>query len=444
MRKIAFFCTGGMGVAASKYIAKTTYLPRRAADWDLAMDEGVDLEARFFVSLPGTHLVDALADKLTDLPEKMSYEVLPATDGIDDILQKIASYGPDVAIPLSIPDIPYDWNAIRDAVIAEKLSDMGIRTIATSSDRMLDAFDKGRMNNILESNGFNVARHLLVSGNLFHAERDPDITKNFYTEYVYHKLEAFRYPVVIKPSYGAGSVGLTVAKDFAACKEALLAADGDLDLMVEEWISGDNFGVEIYGQPGDYTVTSPVLFSVTDDGMTDPFASIKFGSVDQEKYHVAELSEVMLRLADLMGLSGTAEVDLIFSDGKWFIIEVNPRYSLLALVPATMEGRSVFLPYMELAGFKREKKPARKRPVIDFKAPVLDDERMAAIKDKYGFISYIMRFSLGENVGFCEFVVYGDDRETLLSNVRQLYENEPDILAKKTYDNIVQIVTGQR
>ena len=68
-------------------------------------------------------------------------------------------------------------------------------------------------------------------------------------------------------------------------------------MLVEEWIRGENFGIEIYGVPGKYLVTPAIRFSASDVGVTDPFASVKFGPVLDETYEIATLDSEMRRLA---------------------------------------------------------------------------------------------------------------------------------------------------
>ncbi|MBQ6442802.1 MAG: ATP-grasp domain-containing protein [Lachnospiraceae bacterium] len=442
MKKLAFFCSGGMGPECP-YTAEMTYLPRRASDWDACVTD--DLEITFYVILPGTHVVDALAGKLTDTPEKVRYVPLSLESSVDEIADLIAEYQPDVAVALSVPEVPYDWDQVRDAIIAQKLKERGIRTISHTPDTAMLAFEKFSMNELLSRNGFHVAKHFLVNANLYFAQQDPGVLKNLYREYVSFTLSKFRFPVVIKPDCSAGSVGVSVAKTLEEAEKILAGGDPHVDVIVEEWIKGDNFGVEIYGAPGKYLVTPAIMFSASEEGVTDPFASVKFGPVLDEKYEIEALDREMHRLAELLQLEGAAEIDLMFSEGKWYIIEVNPRYSLLTLMPASMRGKSVFAPYVETAlGEIPAMDRTHLKQVVDFKAQMLSDERMQQLKDSYPFITYIMRFRLAvtktEEVGYCEFVVIGDTKEELMKHIDLLKKNEPDLMGDLTYQNLVSML----
>ncbi len=441
MKKIAFFCTGGNGPACP-YTARITYVPRRAQDWDQCVTE--DVSITFYVILPGTHVVDAPEGNLTDRPEKVRYVALPLESSVDEIADLIAADHPDVAVAISVPEVPYDWDQVRDAVIAKKLNERGIETIAHEPEAAKISFEKCSMSNFLAQNGFHVARHFLVSANLFFAEQDPGILRNTYREYIHYMLSIFHFPVVIKPDCCAGSVGISVAKTMEEAMDILSAGETHVDMLVEEWINGENFGVEIYGAPGKYLVTPAIRFSASKAGLTDPFASVKFGPVFEERYDIPTLDREMIRMAELLQLKGAAEIDLVFSEGKWYIIEVNPRYSLLSLMPASMSEKSVFLPYVETAlGELPRMDRDHLKQVVDFKAEMLSDERMESLREKYPFITYIMRFKLAvtktEEVGYCEFVVTGDTKEELRKNIDCLREKEPDLIRDLTYRNIMGV-----
>ena len=93
--------------------------------------------------------------------------------------------------------------------------------------------------------------------------------------------------------------------------------------MVEELIQGEQFGTEIHGIEGRYSVLPPIAFSVNKDGITDPLNSVKFGPVTDPAYHFEKVQE-----------------DLVYRNGEWFIIEINPRWSGMTTTTAAMEGRN--------------------------------------------------------------------------------------------------------
>ena len=153
----------------------------------------------------------------------------------------------------------------------------------------------------------------------------------------------------------------------------------------------------------------------------------------------------MRRLAELLKLRGAAEIDLVFSEGRWYIIEANLRYTFLSLMIAAMRGKSVFAPYVEVAigNIPVFEKTALKR-VIDFNTNRLSDDRMKRLHEKYDFIAYIARFRLSicasEEENYCEFVVTGETNDELIEHIELLRKNEDHLVEDQTYQRIRHIL----
>ena len=138
MKKIALFCSGGQGLN-SPYTPEMIYVPKRAVDWDACADEEIRL---------------TFYGELSDMPEKVRFVLIPEKSSIDEIADLIAADRPDVAVAVTVPDIPYDWNQLRDAMVAKKLAARGIKTIAHEPDMAMTAFKKSALNEMLLQNGF--------------------------------------------------------------------------------------------------------------------------------------------------------------------------------------------------------------------------------------------------------------------------------------------------
>ena len=82
-------------------------------------------------------------------------------------------------------------------------------------------------------------------------------------------------------------------------------------------------------------------FTTNKWGITSPKLSVKAGLVKDKKYKLDELETTLLRLAKIFGLKGVTQFDLVFSDEKWFIIEINPRLSGMSECSAISLGKSV-------------------------------------------------------------------------------------------------------
>ena len=151
------------------------------------------------------------------------------------------------------------------------------------------------------------------------------------------------FPVIVKDTLGAGSIGVEVMNSYEEVESFLNSDRNNSDIMVEELIQGEQFGTEIHGVEGRYSVLPPIAFSVTKEGITDPLSSVKFGPVTDPSYHFEKVQEELLNMAQSLKFEGTVQVDLVYRAGEWYIIEINPRWSGMTTTTAAMEGRNPLL-----------------------------------------------------------------------------------------------------
>ena len=245
-----------------------------------------------------------------------------------EFANKIAELKPDLAIAASFWITPYDWLPLKDAFIADELRTMGIKTICHSKETALLCFDKYRTAAFFDSNGFNHAPGLFVDHDLFFcAGNQLEVSDNVYKESVYRQLKEMEYPLIIKNPVGLSSYGMTVVNSYSEAYGYLNSKKNNSNRLIEKFLQGQQFGAEIYGTDGNYIVMPPFELSVNQYGITSPKLCDKTGPVKSAEYKLDELKSELLRLAKALNLNGYAQVDLIFSDDKWYIIEINPRLS---------------------------------------------------------------------------------------------------------------------
>ena len=115
---------------------------------------------------------------------------------------------------------------------------------------------------------------------------------------------------------GLSSFGMDVASTFAEARHILLSKKNNGDRLVEEFLDGQSFGIEVYGTDGNYTVSAPLINSVNQFGLTSPKQNVKLGpagvglasssqSLSSDFFHLDDLERDMIRLAGLLGLSIT-------------------------------------------------------------------------------------------------------------------------------------------
>lgn len=265
------------------------------------------------------------------------------TKNSDEFAAEIASFNPDVVIAASFWVTPYDWLPIKDAIIAEKLRDMGIKTICHPVETTAICFDKNKTHNFLSKHNFNIAKAVFVDHDLFFcAGSKKEVIDNVYKEYILNQIKKLNFPLIIKDTVGLSSYGMEVVHTFGEAKNYLSSKKNNSDRIVEELIKGEHFGCEIYGTKDNYFVMPPFSFSLNQYGITSPKLSKKTGPVTDSKYKIDELKQELQRLADVLELNGIAQVDLVFSDNKWYIIEINPRMSGMTTTYAASMKKSVY------------------------------------------------------------------------------------------------------
>ena len=61
------------------------------------------------------------------------------------------------------------------------------------------------------------------------------------------------FPVIVKDTLGAGSIGVEVMNAYEEVESFLNSNRNNSDIMVEELIQGEQFGTEIHGVEGRYS-----------------------------------------------------------------------------------------------------------------------------------------------------------------------------------------------
>lgn len=360
---------------------------------------------------------------------------LPLETDTDSFAECVASFKPDLAIAMTFWIEPYDWLPVSDALVAEKLREHGVRTICHSVQTALICFDKWRFHNELARLGFEVPAAVFCDHDLyFCAGSNKEVLRNIYKESVLSQIQALKLPVIIKDTTGLSSYGMTVAHTYGEVAGYLNSKRNNSNRLIEEFIQGRQFGLEIYGVPGAYTVLPPFEFSVNQYGITSPKQSVKYGPCELPD----DLRELILKLAEGLGLCGAAQVDLILDDkGDWHIIEINPRLSGMSYTYAAACGRSIFelLYTTVLEPATKVIEPVEitaelKKFVISLKLPLMSESQMKELLSLPGVKILNQTNDLAakqeREKGFCECIIAADEKSVLQKAVAFFEEKFPD------------------
>lgn len=407
---------------------KITVMPANISAFEEFCAAHKDHEFFCLTQKPGMFLPES--DKVFEDNKKSgsqpNIQYLPLESDSQSFAEAILALKPDLAIAMTFWIEPYDWLPVSDAIVGEKLRNAGVRVICHSVETALICFDKWRTHNELARLGFEVAPAVLCDHDLyFCAGSNKEVLRNVYKESVLAQIRELRLPVIIKDTTGLSSYGMTVAHTYGEVTGYLNSKRNNSNRLIEEFITGRQFGLEIYGVPGNYTVHPPFEFSVNQYGITSPKQSVKYGPCELSE----ALREMMLKLAEGLRLCGTAQVDLILDDeGKWHIIEVNPRLSGMTYTYATACGLSVF-EMMYRACVEKNALPQPAPFVMSLKLPLMTENEMSEILQLPGVKLLNQTNDLAakqeREKGFCECIIVSVDKSLLQQTVARLEELFP-------------------
>ena len=338
--KVVVYSTGS-SIGMLKYVNSFSAIPTLNEQWAQVRRHFPDYEF-IIVATEGTspHLVDYDEEKKEIAPDGVKLVLLKGSADTDAYVKAIREEAPSIAIAASYFGGEMDWETLKDALIAEDLRKASIRTVCNSLFAAETFFDKWTTHEVLTEKGFSVARATHIPAVYQKLSRQhPDLYSNVYLDLAFHRIRQMHFTVIIKAAGASGSAGIFVAESFEKAKENILSREEDFDLIIEEMLEGEQFGTEIHGTKGNYTILPPFKCRLNDQGVTDTLNYVKYGPVTDPKYKVEELRSMLRRLAEEMGLEGCAQVDLAFDGDKWSIIEVNPRMSGMTAGSAALESR---------------------------------------------------------------------------------------------------------
>lgn len=343
---------------------------------------------------------------------------------------------PDLVIPMTFWVAPFDWLSVNDALVAEELEKKGFKCLYHSLETSLICFDKYRTRQKLLQEGFNLANGIFVDHDLyFCAGSNKAVINNVYKSSIRSQIEKLKLPLIIKDTVGLSSYGMTVVHTYGETICYLNSKRNNSNRLVEEYLNGTQYGLEVYGQPGNYKVMPPFRFSLNQYGITSPKQSAKAGPENLSK----ELEDLILRLASCLQLRGLAQVDLICKDSKWYIIEINPRLSGMTCLYAQAMGLSVFELIYRTCVENLPLPPVKN--AISLKLPILNDEVMKTVLSIKGvkLLNQINDLAAKQEreKGFCECIIVSSSRQEIKASLEELKKLFPELATIEQSETIL-------
>ena len=247
---------------------------------------------------------------------------------------------------------------------------------------------------------------------------------------------------------------MDVLENFSQVHDWLRSKKFTSDRIVEEFIKGEQFGTEIESilskpiQPKKnngcflHKILPPMIFSVNKYGITSPKQSVKLGPVTKPEYKMEELNKILKKIAESLDFEGITQVDLVFAQKKWFVIEINPRLSGMTASYAAMQNMTIFERILKTAGIQN-KNEQKENFVLNIKFPLLTEEEMTKLSKK----SFVKQVYQTENLaakqerekGYCEVILTSPAKENLSHNIKELAEVLPQKTEKVFFETALEL-----
>lgn len=151
---------------------------------------------------------------------------------------------------------------------------------------------------------------------------------------------SIHYPVFLKPVCGSASLNI----NRVTCREEVeLLCSRDSDLMIQEYMDGQEYGADVY-----IDMLSGEVVSI----FVKKKIKMRAGETDKAVSYVdAALFDKIRDFVEKMGFRGIIDIDLFRIGDEWYLSEVNPRFgggyphayacgvNMPAMIVNNLEGR---------------------------------------------------------------------------------------------------------
>ena len=181
----------------------------------------------------------------------------------------------------------------------ERFKKIGVTVIGSSYELCEMSLDKMKMYEWLKDHGFNCARSWKDKNEFYKAVDSGEVT----------------YPVFVKPYKGSASINISKACD----KETVdLLFDHENDLMIQEFLDGQEIGADVY-----IDLISGEVVSI----FTKKKIKMRAGETDKAvSFKDDNLFALIEHFVLEAGYRGQIDIDIFNVDGQYYFSEVNPRF----------------------------------------------------------------------------------------------------------------------
>ncbi len=236
-----------------------------------------------------------------DTADRLYFEPLTDED-VDNVIATEKPYGVVVAFG--------GQTAIK---LTKHLSDSGVRILGTSADSIDAAEDRERFDALLEKLG--IAR---PKG---HTVRTLDEALA--------AGEDLGYPVLMRPSYVLGGQNMIIAfapEDIKEYMSVILDENPDNVVLIDKYVMGTEVEVDAICDGEDILIPG-IMEHIERAGVHSGDSIAVYPAQNISDKNKEELIEYTKQLATALDTRGLVNIQYIISEGKIYVIEVNPRSS---------------------------------------------------------------------------------------------------------------------
>jgi len=129
-------------------------------------------------------------------------------------------------------------------------------------------------------------------------------------------------PYIAKPVYGSGSSRVTFLATAANAATFLANCDNPSGWIVQEYLVGKSYSIEVIGQPGNYK-TYPITEIHVDKNYDCCMVTCPCNELTDEQK--ASFSDTAIKLAEVLKLKGIMDVEAILLGGEMKVLEIDAR-----------------------------------------------------------------------------------------------------------------------
>ncbi|MFD9409889.1 acetyl-CoA carboxylase biotin carboxylase subunit family protein [Streptomyces sp. NPDC059989] len=269
--------------------------------------------------------------------ERLDREVTPR-----ELADAVAAWGADAAVSISLPC----ENAVRDAAAKAFLDAAGIPTVMTPLASTMLLVDKWETKQLCKQAGLKVPDGFRADSDLL-AERGLPVPG--YRDALRVQAERIGYPLMSKPVWDSTSMGIRTLRS-PADLDAYLASPPEVSAVVEQVVEGDLCSVDIVGRPGSYRVL-PLCW--TGRAGTEPvftFADLRWcGPRAEADAAFVDVARTLVTLCGNLGVYGSVNVDMVYTGGRFVVLEINPRIGGATTLSCAASGTNTFTSLARMA-----------------------------------------------------------------------------------------------